>query len=137
MIWATDETDASYDIENISLEYDMVIQPELAHMISNQYSARLANLYDLILRHRKISKEKGDTIWNINLNVPACSMMGTLMLFAAQQPLARDTEAFYNPKITEVDVTREGVPNQLFSQRMRAHQITDEAKNFFTAGSKR
>ena len=36
--------------------------------------------------------------------------MGILMLFAAQQPLARDTEAFYNPKITEVEVTREGSP---------------------------
>ena len=41
VIWATDDTDASYDIENISLEYDMVTQPELTRTICNQYSARL------------------------------------------------------------------------------------------------
>ena len=62
VIWATRDTDASYDIENISLEYDMVTQPELARTISNQYSARLAILYDRIFRHRKISKDKSDTI---------------------------------------------------------------------------
>ena len=62
------------------------------------------------------------------------------MLFedcAAQQPFARDSEAFYNPKITKVDVTIEGVPNQLFNQGMRAYQMWDEAKQFFAAGSKR
>ena len=37
MIQATGVADASYNIENISLEYDMVIQPELARMIANQY----------------------------------------------------------------------------------------------------
>ena len=62
MIWATGDTDASYDIENISLEYDMVTEPELASTISNQYSERLAILYDRILRHRKIRKDKSDTI---------------------------------------------------------------------------
>ena len=62
------------------------------------------------------------------------------MLFedgAAQQPFACDTEAFYNPKITKVEVTIEGVPNQLFGQGMRAYQMWDEAKKFFAAGSKR
>ena len=101
VILAMGDTDASYDIENISLEYDMVTQPELTRMISNQYSARLAILYDRILRHCKIRKDKSDTIWNNNLNVPARSMKSILMLFedgAAQQPFARDTEAFYTPK---------------------------------------
>ena len=49
-------------------------------------------------------------------------MKGILMLFddvAAQQPFARKTEAFYDPKITKVEVTIEGHPNQLFSQGMR------------------
>ena len=36
VIWATGDTDASYDIENISLEYDLVTQQELTRMISNQ-----------------------------------------------------------------------------------------------------
>ena len=92
VIQATGDADASYDIENISLEYDMVTQPELARMIENQYNGRLAILYDRVLRHRKFSKDKSDTLWNINLNVPARSMKGILKLFenvAAQQPFAR------------------------------------------------
>ena len=136
VIRATGDADASYDIENISLEYEIVTQPELARMIANQYGGRLAILYDRVLRHSKISKDKSDTLWNINLNVPARSMKGVLMLFedvAAQQPFARNTEAFYNPKITKVEVTIEGIPNQLFSQEMRAYQMCDEARKLFAA----
>ena len=80
MVRATGDNDTSYRIENISLEYDMVTLPELARMISNQYKGRLAILYDRVLRHRKLSKDKSDTLWNINLNVPARSMKGILML---------------------------------------------------------
>ena len=73
-------------------------------MIDNQYKGRLAILYDRILRHRKMTMEKSNTLWNINLN------LGILMLFknvAAQQPFAGNTGAFYNPKITKVEVTIE------------------------------
>ena len=62
------------------------------------------------------------------------------MLFenvAVQQPFARNTEAFYNPQITKVEVTIEGIPNQLYSQGMRAYQMWDEAKKYFAPGSKR
>ena len=82
-------------------------------VIHNQYKGRLAILCDRVLRHRKISKGKSDTLWNINSNIPARSMKGVLMIFedvAAQQPFARNTEAFYNPKITQVEVTIEGSP---------------------------
>ena len=83
---------------------------------------------------RRISRDKSDTLWNINLNVPTCSMKGVLMLFedvAAQRPFARNTESFYNPKITKVEVTIEGIPNQLFSQGMHAYQMWDEARKLF------
>ena len=105
-------------------------------MIASQYNGRLAILYDRVLRHRKISRDKSDTLWNINLNALARSMKGILLLFedvAAQQPFARNTEAFYNPKITKVEVTIEGIPKQLFSQGMRAYQQWDEARKFFAA----
>ena len=54
-----------------------------------------------------------------------------------QQPFARNTEAFNNPKITKVEVTIEGIPNQLYSQGIRAYQMLDEAKKYFAPGSKR
>ena len=125
MIQAAGDANASYHIGGISLEYDMVTLPELARMIDNQYKGRLAILYDRVLRHRKMTIDKSNTLWNINLNVPARSKKGILMLFqnvAAQQTFARNTEAFYNPQITKVEVTIEGIPNQLYSQGMRTYQ---------------
>ena len=133
----------TYKIENICLEFEMVTQPELARMIRNQYAGRIAILYERVLRHRKISANKSDTLWNVNLNVPARSMKGILMLFenpsseGAGSAFGRNTEKFYNPGITKVEVTIEGVPNQLYSQGMRAYQQWDEARKFFAAGAKR
>ena len=80
---------------------------------------------------------KSDTLCNINLNVPAQSMKGILMLF--EDPAAayqRDTEKFYNPQLTKVEVTIEGILHQLYSQGMRAYQLWKEARKHFAAGTK-
>ena len=87
----------------------MVTDSELARQIRQQFSGRMAILYDRILRHRKITKKESDTLWNINLNVPARSMKWILMLF--EDPDKTSTEDFVNPKITKVEMTIEGVPN--------------------------
>ena len=73
--------DSSYVISNICLEFDMVTDSELARQIRQKFTGRMVVLYDRILRHRQIAKNKSDTLWNINLNVPARSMKGVLMLF--------------------------------------------------------
>ena len=135
---ATGDAAASYTIDNIALEFDMVTQPDLARQIRNQYACRMAVLYERVLRHRKIKANQSDALWNINLNVQARSLTGVLMLF--EEPSAafqRDTEAFYNPKIEKVEVCIEGIPNQLYSQGMRAYQLWDEARKHFAAGKKR
>ena len=129
------DSNATYTINNISLEFDMITEPELARMISTQYQNKLVVLYDRILRHRKIVQNKSDTLWNINLNIPAKSMKGVLMLF--EEPTRDSSETFYNPKIEKVEITIEGVPNQLYSQGMRAYQQWDEINKYFAAGSKR
>ena len=108
------DADSSYVISNICLEFDMVTDLELARQIRQQFSGRMAILYDRILRHRKITKKKSDTLWNINLNVPARSMKEILMLF--EDPDRTSTEDSVNPNITKVEMTIEGVPNQLYSQ---------------------
>jgi hypothetical protein len=138
VIRVTGDPKASYRIDNISLEYDMVTEPELARLIRNQYARKHAILYERVLRHSTLARNKSDTLWNINLNTPARSMKGILMLFKDPKGnYARDTETFYNPKLTKVDVTIEGIPNQLYGQGLRSYQMWDEAKKFFAAGSKR
>ena len=68
-------------------------------------------------------------------------MKGILMLFedirTSGANYAWDTEIYYNPKITKVEVTIEGVPNQLYSQGMRSHQQWDEVRKYFASGNKR
>jgi hypothetical protein len=59
----------------------MMSDTELARQIRQQVHGKMVILYDRILRHRKITKNKSDTLWNINLNVPARSIKGILMLF--------------------------------------------------------
>ena len=135
---ATDDAAASYAVENVCLEFDIITQPDLARLILNQYAGHLAILYDRVLRHRKITANKSDTLWNINLNVLAWSMKGILMLF--EDPVAayqRDTEKFYNPQLTKIEVTIDGILNQLYSQGMRAYQLWEEVWKHFTAGTKR
>ena len=61
-----------------TLEFDMVTDSELARQIGHQFSGRIAILYDRILWHRKTTKKKSDTLWNINLNVIARSMKGMI-----------------------------------------------------------
>ena len=53
--------DARYKITDISLEYEIVTQPNLARSIRFEYQC-MALLYDRILRHRKIIVNKSDTV---------------------------------------------------------------------------
>ena len=138
VVRATGDAAAKFSVEGIALEFEMVTNRELADNIRNQYAGKMAILYDRVLRHRRIAADKSDTLWNINLNVPARSMKGVLMLF--EEPtdaFARQSEAFYNPKITKVEVTVEGIPNQLYAQGMRPYQAWDEVRKLMAGGLKR
>jgi hypothetical protein len=113
------DTDATYKISNISLEYEIVTHKELARLIQNQYHSRLPVYYDRVIRHSVIPRDKSDTTWNINLNTPARSLKGILMLFVEQRnPFSRQSEKFYNPKITHLQCTIEGKPNQVYASGM-------------------
>ena len=46
----------------------------------------------------------------------------------------RDTEEFFNPKITKVEVTVEGVPNELYAQNMEYRHQYDEILKYFGEG---
>jgi len=129
------DADSTYTIKNICLEFDMVSDTNLSRQIRNQTSDKMVIYYDRVLRHQKFVKNKSDTLWNINLNTPARSMKGILLLF--EDPERTSTESYLNPKIEKVEMTIEGVPNQLYSQGMKAYQQWDEINKFFALTSKR
>ena len=128
--------DAKYEISNISLEYEIVSQPELAKSIKSEYD-EMALYYDKILRHRKIIVNKSYTTWNWSFNMPCKSLKGILVLFEEEKPYVRDMSKFYNPKIQKVSVIVEGKPNQLYGQGMRSFEQYDEIHKYFAEGVQR
>ena len=81
VVIATGDAAASYTVSNISLEYDIVTQPELARVTRKQYMNKLTVLYDRCLRHRKMLISKSDSLINLNLNISARSLKGILLIF--------------------------------------------------------
>ena len=140
VIVSSDES-ASYTITDIHLEFEVITSPELATLLKRKYEGKHTVLYDRVIRHSKLTLNKSDTVWNIPLAPQAKSMKSILILFVdpadGGTPYARDTEKFYNPKITNVMTTLDGNPNQLFASGMRPHQQFGEIKKIFADGKHR
>ena len=125
--------DAKYKITDISLEYEIVTQPNLVISIRSEYQ-HMALLYDRILRYRQLTVNKSDTMWNWSFDMPCKSLKGILVLFEEEKSYTRDTSKFYNPSIQKVSVAIESKPNQLYAQGMRSFEQYDEARKYFTEG---
>ena len=76
--------DATYKITDISLEYEIVTQPDLMRSIRSEYPSMVL-LYDRILRHKQIPVNKSDTMWNWSFNMPCNSLRGILVLFEEEK----------------------------------------------------
>lgn len=86
-------------------------------------------MYEHANHHKTISIMKGtDSIINESINVPRRSMKGLLLLFYEPDVEgARDSEKTFNPDITEVKVTVNGIPNKVYSQGMKTRDMWEEA----------
>ena len=135
VIKATD-TDAAYAISNIKLEFDTVINASLASQIRTEY-IESSILYDRILRAHIIPLNKSDTSFSVDINSPSKSLKGVLLIFTQERSATKfshDTEEFYNPKMTKVEVMVEGVPNELYAQNMEYRHQYDEIVKHFAEG---
>ena len=135
MIKATNP-DATYTISNISLEFDTITNASLAIQIRTEYM-KSSMLYDRILRARIIQLNDSDTGFSIDINSPSKSFKGVLLIFTKERSATKftcDTEEFFNPKITKVKVTVEGVPNELYAQNMEYRHQYDEIVKHFAEG---
>ena len=125
--------DATYTISNISLEFNTIINATLASQIRTEYM-KSSILYNRILRARIILLNKSNTSFSVDINSPSKSLKCVLLIFTQERSatkFARDTEKFYNPKITKVELTVEGVPNELYAQNMEyRHQYNEIIKHF-------
>ena len=128
--------DALYKISNISLEFDTITNSSLADQIRTEYM-KCSILYNRIIRARIIPINKSDTSFSVDINNPSKSLKGLLLIFTQERSatkFARDTEEFYNPKITKVEVTVEGVPNELYAQNLEYRHQYDEIVKHLAEG---
>ena len=135
VIKATDP-DATYTISNISLEFDTIINASLASQIRTEY-LKSSILYDRILIPRIIPLNNSDTSFSVDINSPSKSLKGILLIFMKERSATKfkcDTEEFFNPKIMKVEVTVEGVPNELYAQNMEYRHQYDEIVKHFAEG---
>ena len=125
--------DATYTISSISLEFDTIINASLASQIRTEYM-KSSILYDRTLRACIIPLNNSNTSFSIDINSPSKILKGVLLIFTKERSatkLTRDTEKFFNPKITKIEVTVEGVPNELYAQNMEyRHQYNEIVKHF-------
>ena len=130
------DPDATYTISNISLKFDTITNASLASQIRTEYM-KSSILYDRILRARIIQLNKSDTSFSVDINSQSKSLKGVLLIFTQQRSatkFSRNTEEFYNPKITKVEVTVEGITNELFAQNMEYRHQYDEIIKHFAEG---
>ena len=130
------DPDATYTISNISLEFDTIINASLASQIRTEYM-KSSILYDRILRACIIPLNKSDTSFSVDINSRSKSLKGVLLIFTQERSatkFTRDTEEFYNPKTMKVEVTVEGVPNELYAQNMEYRHQYDEIVKHYAEG---
>ena len=78
------DTDATYTISNISLEFDTIINASLASQIRTEYM-KSSILYDRILRAHIIQLDKSDTSFSVDINSPSKSLKGVLLIFTQER----------------------------------------------------
>ena len=128
--------DATYTISNISLEFNTIINASLASQIRTEYM-KSSILYDRILRACIIPLNNSNSSFSVDINSPSKSLEGVLLIFTKERnttKFTRNTEEFFNPKITKVEVTVEGVPNELYAQNIEYRHQYDEIVKHFAEG---
>jgi len=79
-----------------------------------------------------LALDKSDPRWNISLNTPAICLKGILLLIedpaagAIGPAFGRNSEFYYNPLISRVQIAEVGVPYQLYARGMHPYQQWEE-----------
>ena len=81
---------------------------------------------------KTVEWDKDATLHNETINIPRKSMKAVVLLF--KNKTVTDSEEFVYPKITEVKVSIEGIPNSIYSQEIPKNRFFEEAFRIFHCG---
>lgn len=133
VVRGTDSSKLGYELTDIQLEYEAIYHKELAREVESTYINGKSFFYEHVHNYKTITVKKAtDTIINESINVPKRSLKGLLLLFPEPHAAgARDTESFFNPDITNVKISVNGVPNKVYSQGVEGRDMWEEVLRFF------
>ena len=122
-----------YKLTNIQLQYETISSKSLAKEATNIYLHGKDFAYDLVKRAKVITFAKGTQAnLDIHLNRQRRSLKAILLLFIEPYAAgARDSEKYFNPDITKVHVTINGVPNRIYNTCIHDKYMWKEISRFF------
>ena len=129
----SDTTKLGYKLENIKLEYEVIRSKTLADEAASTYNSGKEFAYDHVMRERVVPITRGsDTRLTIRVNPQRRSLKGILLLFInPYNPGARDSEHYFNPDITKVTVTVNGVPSRVYNAGISGKDMWNEITRHF------
>ena len=133
VVKGSDASKLGYKLENIQIEYEVIRSKALADEALSTYSSGKDFAYGLVMRERVVPITRGsDTRLNLRVNPQRRSLKGILLLFINPYTAgARDTEHYFNPDITKVKVTVNGVPNQVYNEGISGSDMWKELTRYF------
>ena len=133
VVKGSDGSNLGYKLENIQIEYEVIRSKALADEAMSTYSSGKEFAYDLVMRERVVPITRGsDTHLNLRVNPQRRSLKGILLLcINPQAAVARDTEHYFNPDITKVKVTVNGVPNRVYNEGISGSYMWKELTRYF------
>ena len=133
VVKGSDGSKLGYKLENIQIEYEVIRSKSLADEAMSTYSSGKEFAYDLVMRERVVPITRGsDTHLNLRVNPQRRSLKGILLLCINPQAAGTlDTEYYFNPDITKVKVTVNGVPNRVYNEGISGSDMWKELTRYF------
>ena len=101
-----------YTLENLEMEYESVVNHDLAMEVLRGYEAGQSLAYEHVTLMKTTEWNKDSTTVNETINLPRKSMRATVLLFRNKN--VTDSEQFVYPNIESVKITIEGIPKSRF-----------------------
>ena len=134
VVKGSDGSKLGYKLENIQIEYEVIRSKTLADEAMSTYSSGKEFAYDLVMREQGgfLSHEARTPRLNLRVNPQRRSLKGILLLCINPQAAGTlDTEHYFNPDITKVKVTVNGVPNRVYNEGISGSDMWKELTRYF------
>ena len=138
VVYSDDTKPPNYKITNLELEYSCISSEELASKTQAAYHVGKGFYYENVTLHKTFTiLRNADSVINQHINLPRRSITGILCLFTLPYGKgARDSENFFNPGITSINIDVNGVPNRFYSKGMVPSDLWESVKKRFSGSSR-